>query len=333
VRNRLTVAAAACSVALIAIGAAPALASRGATKTATTPLAPGSQGSATATCPRRTHSTEGGFIVTPPGLPGGGPASWTQVSNAVGIRSWKVTSGASVSNPSATLTSSVRCERKADGKILSRLISKPTTVAPGHAQTLNFHCPFGSRPIAGAWTVDNPYNGSVDGTSNLIVIQNRRLDRTTWVITSEVRSSSVVSSTFTASALCELSGPRRLVQKAQVTPYVDDARMTGTARCAMGTHVVSGGFAITPLPGANPTPVPFPIMDRNAAAGGRRWRVDLYDTFPMPPAGSALTTYAYCRKNHPARRRHGPGGSPAASSVGSGWVGALRAQPVVTLAG
>src|SRR5918994_4780642 len=91
--------------------AIPALASRGVTKTASTPLPPGSQRSVTASCPVGTHSTAGGFIVSPSGVPGLWFQSVTQVSVPTGRRNWRVVSGPGQNNPPANLTAAVLWER------------------------------------------------------------------------------------------------------------------------------------------------------------------------------------------------------------------------------
>src|SRR5918994_1307395 len=92
-------------------GAVPALATRGVTKTASTPLPPESQRSVTASCPIGTHSTAGGFIVSPSGVPGLWFQSVTQVSVPTGRRNWRVVSGPGQNNPPANLTAAVLWER------------------------------------------------------------------------------------------------------------------------------------------------------------------------------------------------------------------------------
>jgi hypothetical protein len=238
-----------------------------------------------------------------------------------------VTSGAESNNdPSATLTALVRCERRADSKIVVPLVGS-ATINPGFAQTFNFHCPPQTRPVGAGWSVDNPFNGNIATSSNLIVVQSRRLDRTTWTLTAEVRSGSGVASELTGTVPCEKVTPRKLVQRTAIDSFADNERATATATCRTGTHVVSGGFLINPLP---PGTVPFAPVDRHAPVGGRQWRVDIYDTIFALPPGSTLTTYAYCRKNRLRRRRARRSTASAAVSTGPGRVELL---PPVPLAG
>jgi hypothetical protein len=311
--------------------AAPAMASRGVTRTAGTALPANSQRSVTAVCPAGTHSTAGGFFVSPAGAPGQGPQSWTQVSMPSGTGGWKVTGGSSGVNPPATLTSSVRCEKRRDGRIAVRLQGS-STITPGTAQNYDFHCPSGTHPIGAGWSVNNPYNGNIATSSNLVVIQSRRTGPSHWLVTAEVRSGAAVSSTFVPKVPCEFNSRRKLVEKSKIVPYLDQQRVTATATCAKRTHVVSGGFVISPLPSTDPTPVPFGIMDYNAAPTGRTWRIDLYDTTFAAPTGSSLSTYAYCRRNR-LRRPQVRRISASSGALGPGRVEISPAQAVFSLAG
>jgi hypothetical protein len=127
---------------------------------------------------------------------------------------------------------------------------------------------------------------------------------------------SLQPSTLTTETTCEYSSPRKISVRTKLVPYLDNVRTTATATCARRKHVVSGGFLFTPQAGPPPgNSVPFPYLDRHGPVGARSWRVDAYDLqiFP-PPAGSAMTTYAYCRRNRRRRaRRHASSGSVSAA--------------------
>ena len=302
------------------------------TKTASTPLPPESQRSVTASCPIGTHSTAGGFIVSPSGAPGMGFQSVTQVSAPSGKRDWRVVSGAEQNNPPANVTAAARCERKIDGRIVVRLAGSDT-IAQGTAVNFDFRCPPGTHPIGGGWTVSNPFNGDL-ATSNLIVIQNRRTSPTTWLITAEVRSGATNPSTFTPTVPCERNSRRKITERGKIVPLANNTRASASAICAKGRHVVSGGFVLTPLPGTSPTPVPFAPIDYNAPTGARTWRVDVYDTVFNAPAGSALTTYAYCRRNRLRKRRRARRSAEAsAAPIGRGRVEISPPVPVFSLSG
>lgn len=315
------------AVAATALGAllvAPsAWATRGLTKTASVALPPESSRSATATCPVGTHSTAGGFSVTPLGTPGTGFQSVTQVSARRGARPWKVTTGAEGTNPPATMTAHVRCERRRDGRIVVPLTANET-VNPGFAQTFDFTCPPQTRPAGAGWSVDDPFNGDLTTTSNLLVIQNRRLDFNTWRVTGLVRNGSN-SSDFTVTVVCETITRKRLVQRTAIDAFGDNERASATATCRKRTHVVAGGFVINPLP---PGTVPFAPMDYNAPVGNRQWRVDLYDTASGLPPGSSLITYAYCRRNRLRKPRARAGAAVTANGLGPGRVEAMAPVPV-----
>jgi hypothetical protein len=326
----LAAAAAACLLA--ALAATPAPASRGLTRTNSTALAPGSKSTVTATCPVGTHSTAGGFFVSPLGVPGSGPRSWTQISTPSGRRAWRVTGGASLNNPPATLFSSVRCERRRDGRIAVRLQGS-SQIDPGTAEDFNFQCPLGTRPAGAGWRVGDPFDATVD-SDHLIVIQSRRTTSQHWRVTAEVRAGASQPSTFTATVACERRTRKRLIERSRIVAYVDNQRASAIARCPRRTHVVAGGFLLSPLPQPTPGPVPFGIMDYYAAPTPRKWRVDLYDLAAYSaPTGSALTTYAYCRRNRLRRRGARAGAAVAPERIGPGRVEISEPRPIVTLAG
>jgi hypothetical protein len=180
-------------------------------------------------------------------------------------------------------------------------------VNPGQQSRVTSICPEGTHPIGGGWSINNPYDPANPSTSSyLTVTENRRVGPRTWAIAGQIPNvMSLQPSTLITETTCEYNGPRKIGTRSKLVPYLDNVRTTATARCPKLKHVVSGGFLFSPQAGPPPgNPVPFPYLDRHGPVGTRGWRVDSYDlqAFP-PPAGSAMTVYAYCRKNRP-RRRH-----------------------------
>jgi hypothetical protein len=150
-----------------------------------------------------------------------------------------------------------------------------------------------------------------------------------------VRNGAPNPSTFSPTVPCEANSRRKITQRGKIVSLANNTRASAAAKCAKGKHVVSGGFVLTPLPGTSPTPVPFAPMDYNAPIGVRTWRVDVYDTGFAAPTGSALTTYAYCRRNRLRKKRRRTTRSVAASAapIGRGRVEISPPVPVLSLPG
>lgn len=316
---------------VVAISVAPALATRGTTRTQTKPFPQSEQASAQATCGKGSHSTSGGYRVNPPSPPGTVPGALVQGNTRTGNRGWRVAAGSTSAHLDGTLTAYVRCERRSDGRIAGHLIGR-STIEPGTATPFVFTCPPGTRPIGGGWSVDNLFNGTT-GSSLLVVVENRRKSARVWRITAYVPSignpASNPASELTATVPCERKNRRKIVQRSRLVPINETARSGATATCRKGTHVISGGFVITPLP---PGAVPYTPIDRHHPASPRTWRVELYDTgLGSVPAGSALTTYAYCKQNRTPRRRGRAASASAAPYFGTAPAEVGPAVPVATL--
>jgi hypothetical protein len=324
----LAIAAAGCLIAIGAI-AIPALASKGVTKTGSTAFPADSKASASAACPARTHATGGGFAATPAATPGAGVESFTTNNNFSGRKTWTVTSGQVSGGHATTLTVKVRCERKSDGKI-AILLTGGTTITPdtdpqggydATGQNLVFHCPPGTHPIAGGYQVAKPFDPNNAGTTNKFFATQTRRTGTTWTISGYLfggPAASTPPAEFTGTVPCERNGSRRIVERSKTVPYLDNARATASAKCPKGRHLVSGGFAFTPI-GEGFVPVPF--VDQSLPATPRIWTVSAYDSAVFaPPVGSSLTTYAYCRRNFKKKRRARQGTAASSGAVGPGWV-------------
>lgn len=322
--------------------AIPALGSRGASSTSSTAFPPDTQRTTATTCPARTHATGGGFQVVPGGTPGSIPQSFTTNSTFSGRRGWTVTSGSTSQNPPAMLTARVRCERKRDGTVPillpgSATITPDTTDDPNVpgvqydavGRNLIFHCPPGTHPIGGGYSVDRPFDPNA-ASNKFFATQNRRTGKSTWTISGYLLggpSASNPPAVFTGKVPCERNGNRRLVERSRVVAYGEDVRSTASVACGKGRHLVSGGFAFTPA-GAGAVPVPF--VDQAISIGGRTWQVSAYDSgFFAAPPGSAMSVYAYCRRNRPKRRRarRSVVGSTAPSRA-SGWVEVESTEPI-----
>jgi hypothetical protein len=294
-----------CVVASLA--AAPgANASRGVTRTGAVSFPPSTKRLASASCPAGAHLTTGGFLVSPGATAGSGFKTLTQVNKIAGTSGWTVQSASFATNPAATLIAYARCERKRDGRIAIRS-PFPIPVNPGEQRRVTSRCPDGTHPIGGGWSINNPYDpANLSASSYLTVTENRQVGPRSWAIAGQIPNvMSLQPSTLTTETTCEYNGRRKITVRSKLVPYLNNVRTTATATCPKRKHVVSGGFLFNPQAGPPPgNPVPFPYLDRHSPVGSRSWRVDAYDlsAFP-PPAGSAMTVYAYCRKNRLRRKR------------------------------
>jgi hypothetical protein len=290
-----------------------------------------SKQSATANCPARTHASGGGYTVSPLHDPSAGAlGSYTQRSIFTGRRGWSVTTAAfSPGADTSSLVAVARCERKVDSKIAvrfaaTRTVTPDTDGSDGYqatAITLNLTCPPQTRASAGGYDTDSTFANNPSGVT-MLVIQNRRTARKVWTITAFlIGGPTAEPQDITVMGLCEASSRRRITTASRTVTYPEDARATATATCPKGRHLVSGGFLVSPLP-APGGGLSVPFIDHIAPVGNRGWRVDAYDS-PLfgRPAGAALTTHAYCRRNKlPRRRRSASGAAATSSPPGTGRV-------------
>jgi len=325
------------TLAASALLASAALASRGRTVSASTAFPADTQRTAVVTCPRGTHATGGGFSATPLAAPGGLLESFTTNSNFAGRSKWSVTSRQFSGGDATVLTAKARCERRSDGRIAALLTGSatitPDTSGPPYdliGQNLIFHCPPGTHEIAGGHAVDRPFDPNE--VSNQFVATQSRRTHGTWTISGYLFGGPAATSPpaeLTGTVPCERNGARKIRERSRAVPFGDDIRSTASARCPRRHHLVSGGFAFTPIVEGQAPPVPF--VDRSVPASRRKWVVSAYDlSLFQPPPSAALTTYAYCRRNFPRRRRARPAAIAADQPAGQGWV-EVRPAPTLSL--
>jgi hypothetical protein len=268
--------------------------------TATTQSSPVAFGSATAptgsaACTGSTHATGGGYAISPSFTP---PATGLRsahiASNPVGAGAWS-SQAAAFSNPIASglLTTFVRCESNALGK-LALTGSSSVTLAPGSGQNLIFNCAPGTHVLTGGFSgtsfgdFANPNTGY-----RTIVLQNRRTGPGQWTVTGYNNPQAGVTATLTGYAVCERDAKGRTISEASAfAPLTENARGAADATCGGKTHVVSGGFLVSPT---GPGQVPGVGIDEMQPVGNKGWHVGLHDFVNVElPLGSSLTGYAYC---------------------------------------
>jgi hypothetical protein len=267
------------------------------TKTASAPLAAGSSATATASCTGKSHATGGGLAVSPNYVPNSntGLRSLALGNTPLGSKGWVATASA-YTNPasSGALTTSVRCESNALGKIALRS-SSSQTLAGSTGGDIVLNCPPGTHVISGGYQGDPPTNLASLNTFRIIILQSRRTGPGQWTVSGYNRTGAPTS-TMTGHVVCELNRKGSGVREVSAfAPTNNDARTSADATCPKKTHVVSGGFLVSPatFPGA----VPVVGIDETVPVGRRTWHVGIHE-FPgagLPP-GSALQTVAYCKK-------------------------------------
>jgi hypothetical protein len=294
-------------VALVSVGAlAPAVdakkkkkkKSAAVTRSAAVPFAQGSNASVTAACPKGTHVTGGGFVVSPNFDPGTttGLRSMNSTSHPSGKKTW-TSGGSAYSTPSAsgTFTGFARCEKDSAGK-LAVTANSTATVSPGAGQNMAFNCPPGTHVISGGYAGQSlgAFNFAI-ASARIVVLGSRRTGPGQWTISAYNNSSAPASATLTGYASCELNGKGQAVSEASAfAPVVDNGRTVADATCSKKKHVVAGGFLVSPA--TFPGDVPFIGVDESQPTGSRGWHVGLHEfpPFTLPP-GSSLQATAYCK--------------------------------------
>jgi hypothetical protein len=103
------------------------------------------------------------------------------------------------------------------------------------------------------------------------------------------------ATTFTGYALCERNAKGTAVSEVSTfSPLSNDARAVADPACTGRTHVISGGFNITPN---GVGVIPVTSIDEFQPIGDKTWHLGLHEAVGFNlPLGSALQTFAYCKK-------------------------------------
>lgn len=291
----------------LAVCAAPAAAGKipdAKTTSASVALAPGAVQAATAQCPKKMHVSGGGFAVSPLFSQNGtsarsddtGTQSSDLISTFTGRRAWTATGAAFTTPPVVgTFQAIARCEKNSLGRLTS-IESGSTAIAPGTSSTVGVTCPVSSHVASGGYSA-GPTGNLTDPTAfRLLVVESRRSDRRRWEFVAVNPAGAASAGTLSVAALCESDLARPAVEISRSSVIADNARTAATAACSGKKHVVAGGFLISPFVG------PAASIDQSLPLAKKTWLVGLYEApgFSLP-AGSTLTTYAYCKKDTPRR--------------------------------
>jgi hypothetical protein len=277
------------------------------TVSASAPLSPGGLQTATANCPGGTHVSGGGWSVSPPftpnGLdtaPGGTGTRITHLqSQSSGNVSWTAGAAAFATPAVAgTFTSIARCESNSLGKTVGGVFGT-TTVPVSQGTTVNLNCSPGTHVVTGGFSLSPAGNLAVFDAFRPVVVASRRFDVDTWQVHVVNPTGSPSVATLFSNVVCERNARGVSVTEAlSVVPVINNARTSATATCTGKTHVVGGGFLLSPLTG------PAVGIDQMQPVGGKAWQVGLYEypNFALP-AGSSLAAYSYCKKDSLPRKK------------------------------
>lgn len=266
------------------------------TKSGSVSLSSTSVAGTTAGCPGSTHVSGGGFFVSPTYDPAtnSGLRSLTQISHPAGKKAWSAAGGGYQPGPvvAGSFTAVARCESNSIGNVPLRLNSS-TTILPLAGQDTNLRCSKGTHVFYGGYGTDKPHNPADPGSSNLFVVGSRRTGTREWRITA-FNQSTTQATTLETYFACERNGADKIGSVTKTAPILSNGRTSADAKCSKKKHVVGGGFLISPA--VFPGTVPLVSIDENRPKGDRSWHIGAYE-FPETflPAGSTLTTTAYCR--------------------------------------
>lgn len=274
------------------------------TTSAAGPLSSSGTGSATAACSGKTHITGGGYAVSPHlsfGPPPSGLNAVSSTSIPAGATGWSAKADAfAVTAASGSLTTFARCESNTLSRI-GIVVTGTATVAPGILANLVIDCPAGTHVVGAGYdgTGLAAYNLS-NANFRILILQSRRTALNEWTISAFENSVGMnpPSGSVSVAAICELDSKGRSIGEVSTfSAFGNNSRATGDPTCPAKQHVVSGGYALSPIPSNSGSP-PVVGVDEFEPSGKSTWHLGLHTVPTQPqPAGSSVATYAYCAKD------------------------------------
>ena len=305
-RTRVWVIGLAVLAALLALGiASPAVAKKKKKKKKTTPVvsvkaavpfSSASTASTSASCTGKTHVSGGGWVVSPHFDPAGntGLRSLNSASTALGTTGWSATQDA-FAGPSASgsLTAVAQCESNQLSQIATA-IAGSATVPSGTLANLILNCPTGTHVVSAGYSGSGlaAYNNNFNNL-RILVLQSRRTAVNQWTISAFENNLVAASGNISVSALCERDAKGRSIGESSTSSgFGNLSRASGDPTCPSKQHVVSGGYALSPTA----SDLPVVGIDEFEPTSKSTWHLGLH-SIGQQPAGSAVTTYAYCAKD------------------------------------
>jgi hypothetical protein len=260
-------------VAAIAVASASIAGGALKTKSASTTIAPGADGSATAKCKRGSEAVSGGFkspgFIPPPSV--GAPQAYVEDSTREGKR--KVTALAHNSGGgTGTFIVEAYCDKNKPG--LKTKTESTATIEFLEDASATARCGKGSEAVWGGFNSPN------------LSIGSSREGRRKWTASGVNYDEPAPLSVY---VYCDKSEPGLKVKKASTTVGADEIG-TATARCRKGSEAVSGGYF---APGGFDQNVGSEIyFYESHRIGKRKWTASGLNQ--GDPA--KLTAFAYCKK-------------------------------------
>ncbi len=266
------------------------------TTKAAVPFSSASTASASANCTGKTHVSGGGWVVSPHFDPAGntGLRSLNSSSTALGTTGWTAIQDAFASpSASGSLTAVAQCESNQLAQIATA-ISGSATVPPGTLSNLVLNCPTGTHVVSAGYSGTGlaAYPNSLNNL-RILVLQSRRTAVNQWTISAFENNLVAASGNISVSGLCERDVKGRTIGEAStVAGFGNLSRASGDPTCPSKQHVVSGGYSLSPTDSA----LPVVGIDEFEPTSKSTWHLGLHTIGPQP-AGSSVTTYAYCAKD------------------------------------
>ncbi len=280
------------------------------TTVAAGPLSSSGTGSATASCSGKTHISGGGYAVSPTlsfGPPPSGLNAVSSTSIPVGATGWNAKADAfAVTVASGSLTTFARCESNSLGRI-GVVVTGSATVPPGVLDNLVIHCPSGTHVVGAGYdgTGLAAYN-LTNANFRIFILQSRRTALNEWTISAFENSvgTNPPSGNVTVAAICELNAKGRSIGEVSTfSSFGNNSRASGDPTCPSKQHVVSGGYALSPIPSNSGSP-PVVGVDEFEPSGKSTWHLGLHTVPTQPqPGGSSVATYAYCANDKIKKKR------------------------------
>src|SRR5262249_38936717 len=133
----------------------------------------------------------------------------------------------------------------------------------------------------------------------ILILQSLRSSVTDWTISAFESSLNANSGNVSVSALCERNAAGRSISEvATSSGFGVNQRASGDPSCPAGQHVASGGYSLSP----RQSTIPVVGIDEFQPNGNTGWHLGLH-TVGAQPAGSSVTTYAYCAQDLKAKKK------------------------------
>lgn len=244
------------------------------TESASTDVAPGDVGSATAECSQGKKAVSGGFDGNVDFAdPADADFIWFE-SRPTSKREWTSSGENETGTSTGPLTSFAYCR---DEKVKTE--SADVTVPGDGSATATVKCPSETKVLSGGFLTEWNNNTSI------LPHASQKVGKRKWSVTADNLDPD--AGTATAYARCR-KGEKLKTREASLSlpgPVLEIREVV--ARCKRGQRVVSGGFSVST--------VQFQglLVEASRKEGKRRW---LVEAFNNSPEAETLTAYAYCEK-------------------------------------